>query len=169
MQTTHHRPLLTTLAPGLLVTALALGLASCGSTDEGMSLDEEACELITATPTPITAGADRATAVMITPGETPYLVTTSTSASSYVRFTAAEAGDWVFYLALTSVSTGRYFVGDTEEALPAGGPNDPCPAAIEDHYHVEVAFPGTVALELAPSAVPVVIVVHPEEGEHGHE
>ncbi|MCK6545630.1 hypothetical protein L6R52_07150 [Myxococcota bacterium] len=154
----------------LITTTLALGLAlaACSSTEE-VTLDEEACELITATATPITAGSDRATAPMITPGETPYLVTTATAGPSYVRFDAAEAGDWVFYLALASVSTGKYFVGDTEAALPAAAPNDPCPTAIQDHYHVEVVSAGTVALELAPSAVPVKIVVHPEEGEHGHE
>lgn len=152
-----------------LLLALALGLGACGSdetTEE--DIDVEACTLIQAAPVAITASTDRASARAITPGETAYAVKTSTAANTYLSIEVDEGLDAVFFLDTDGVATGKYFFEGAERTLAAGTANENCAAEIPDHYHLELDEVGTYHLELGPSVVDVVIVVHPDSGPHDH-
>lgn len=90
-----------------IIIALALGLWACGGDDPMMGPEHEACGAMEASagPTEITAGADASSTAPAVDDHTAYHVSLTAGAAGYVRYTAAEATDFLVFLSEDTAPT----------------------------------------------------------------
>ena len=84
-----------------IIIALTLAPLSCGGAEDPMMGPEhEACGAMGAAagPTEIAAGADSSSSAPAVEDHTAYHVSLTAGAAGYVRYTAAEAGDFLVFL-----------------------------------------------------------------------
>jgi hypothetical protein len=150
-------------------TAVLLG--ACGDPESEQLAEEDpaehACEHVGQAGTPI-QGADTrsADAPEIAQAETPYEVALSRSAPVYVRLVGPADG--LLFSNPSQIVNGLYFESSTATELPEGAPNEFCPSDVPEHFDLALEQAGNYYLELAPSAVASVWLLHTSAEGHGH-
>ncbi len=99
--------------------------------------------------------------------EDPYSVQIVEGEARFVRIEFEDHGDWLLFSDPADVITAMLVDGD-EVDLPDGAPAESCPEDVPEHYELH-AEPGTVHLQLGPSAVDSVWLMVTDGDGHGHE
>ncbi len=157
-----------TRTAALLSILLMTACSSDDTTEPATGSDPAAlaCSKVAEPGAAITAGADRASAPVVSPGGAPVTVTLSSSTEGYLRIDGPH--DLLLFSKLGGVVTGLFRDQETTDVLPQKSPNGDCPADIVEHYDLELETAGPWYVRVGPSAVDTAWLMLTEASGHGH-
>lgn len=149
--------------------AIALVVSSCGDDhdpDEHSDPSAFACETIEKSAPSLTATTERQDAPTLAVGAHAR-VTLPAGEASFVRLDSS--GELLLFADVANVVTALFAGDDPSNVLPAGSPNEDCPAVITDHFDLDLSGAGPWYVRLGPAAVPEIwLMLVSAEGHGAH-
>lgn len=147
----------------LALSSLSLA-AACGEEVHG----QEACDAVSATATPLTAGTSSAAAAAVTASATPYEITLPAGAAGYLKL--SNAADTAYLVAFKSAGV---LAGITQNgtAITYGAPEalDACSSDIPAHHDLDLEVVGDYVIRVGPVAGDKAWMYLDVDAAHEHE
>lgn len=148
---------------------------ACGDAKEDSSASEEdpgehACEqrALAGTTLSLVASRDDDASTLLMESEEPWTLNLVPGASGFARIEVEQAESMLLFMGIGDVLNGLW-LGEAEQALPEPSPEEACPSDIPEHFHLDLATPGTWHIELGPAAVDSAWLMLLDASGHTHE